>query len=320
MKKVVILVNKEFEYKGFKEGIESVLSNAELARRVSLREDNIDLQKTIKKKPLETYVFENLKVDVYCIQYLFPKGENSSNSEAKFNYLKNLLGKELKLEDIDYVMSFSTSESTPESQQMFGYKPDGSVNGCVFVGNRFFLSDRHDNDPTSPSRLVIGNPASGKTEYYEDPVIHDLLYAKINKAPITLKPVPFASAANLICYAGSDFACVGVVNVMDYNAYEKADEAAYNLFKDLSAKENYRIPMCIETTHGVVKKALDFVQKEKSYAKEIPVMFISPITDRYKHFKDDVQGDQNHICSYNGGVATGHILKILNKLLGHTNK
>lgn len=50
-------------------------------------------------------------------------------------------------------------------------------------------------------------------------------------------------------------------------------------------------------------------------AKEKPTFFVSPITDRYKCFAEDVnpQGKQNTAASYNAGVTVSLLLRELDK-------
>lgn len=80
---------------------------------------------------------------------------------------------------------------------------------------------------------------------------------------------------------------------------------------------DFGIPVGIETTHGVVRMAAGNV-----YSADVPVIFVSPITDRFVRFDVDVTSTeketektkkQNYVCSYKGGVALGCIMKYLNE-------
>lgn len=301
MKKVVMLVNKAFEYEGFRRGVADVYAHRDFTGTLMLNEDE---HKKVRPftKPIATYSFKNLDVDVYCIEYLFGRDENSSNSEVKYNLLVSLLNSIKETGIPDYVVSVSTSESTLDSQG----GESSSANGCVYVGNRFFLSDQRSSDPDTKSHLDI------PVDYFADAVILDSLYDCINAAKMDLRPVPRASASILKCVASPESVCLGVVNVMNYACYPKADKAAYEA---CGTSHGERIG--IETTHGVVKMAVANTLGEK-----VPVMFVSPITDRYEKFSEDVgdDGEQNFACSYNGGVATANILALLDKLLQTTTK
>jgi len=292
MKRIAVLVNKDFEYAGFIEGLR----------------DTIEVHAGTNGRNAECR-FDNLIADIYCIQNLFSKYENSSHSELKYKYLKDLFkSNAFRIEDCDGILSFSTSESTPQNQG-----EDGTIsrNGCVHVGNRFFLSDQRDNDKTTHSYLDIGSEISNNTEeYYEIPLCGYLLYDILNTRKMNLRKPPHNPSDRPRCLANFRYTSIGVVNVMDYSCYTKSDEDAYKEYIDACVD----IPAGIETTHGVVVKALKDVCKETG--KDIPVNFISPIVDRYLKFDEDVDGKygkQNYVCSYNGGVVTGHMLKILNE-------
>lgn len=298
MKRTVILVNKDFEYKGFIEGLRKTLP-------VYAGTNGRDAECRL----------DVLNADIYCIQHLFGKGENSSNSEVKFGLLKKLfIDKVFGLKNVDYLISVSTSESTPAIQ---GDVCSDSRNGCVYIGNRFFISDQSKYDETTSSHLVIGNAESGNTEVYSDEPIYSDLYNAINKTQMNLEPVTHNPAKELKCIAGVDFMSIGVANVMDYSCYKKADAAAYDWFVSHYSDTSI-IPIGIETTHGIVKKAFETSSREQFIKNNIPVMFVSPITDRYLKFDEDVDGTdgkQNFECSYNSGIATGNVLILLNKLL-----
>jgi len=296
MNRVVVLVNKDFEYAGFIEGLR----------------DTVEVHSGTNGRDAECR-FSNLIADIYCIHDLFEKGSNSSNSESKFNRLKNLFKSNVfRLEECDGILSFSTSESTPYSQGCLGVD---SKNGCVYVGNKFFLSDQRENDATTESWLDIGDDESKHTELYLEKPISEKMYNFLSIIDMNLKHAPINSADKLFCRASDEFACVGVVNVMNYQCYKKADECAYDKFREMY-NATVDKPIGIETTHGVVVKALRETCSEMSLEKSIHVNFISPIVDRYLKFDEDVDekyGKQNFVCSYNGGVATGHILKVLNE-------
>jgi hypothetical protein len=39
-----------------------------------------------------------------------------------------------------------------------------------------------------------------------------------------------------------------------------------------------------------------------------PIIFISPVTDRFGHFADDVSSVQNYVAAFNGGVVLRELL------------
>jgi len=68
-------------------------------------------------------------------------------------------------------------------------------------------------------------------------------------------------------------------------------------------------PDTIETTHGVVK-----------ISTEAPIIFISPVTDRFGHFNDDVSSIQNYVAAFNGGVVLRELLWSLSSFVDKGNE
>ena len=62
----------------------------------------------------------------------------------------------------------------------------------------------------------------------------------------------------------------------------------------------------IETTYGIVKMSATEAAADK---QPCPVLFVSPITDRYRHFDDDVDDAQNHIAGYNAALVVGVLME-----------
>lgn len=100
----------------------------------------------------------------------------------------------------------------------------------------------------------------------------------------------------------SNYICIAAVNVIHCQAYEQADPEAYNAY--VKAHGDKR-PVTIETTYGIVRMC----------AGETLTIFVSPITDRYKCFAEDVdpQGQRNQAASNNSGVAVALFLRELDK-------
>ena len=295
---IVILVNKDFEYDGYRDGIDS---------RNNCTKLNLVFEDTTagpdKMTPSRIYKLADttIKAAEYCIRYMFPKDENSSNSEVKYGLLNDLLSN--RIEDrIDYIISVSTSESTPESQG--GDSDTHSVNGCVFLGNRFFARDCSNIDRDSGSHLVVTEKIDISEEVY--PGFYKDLSDKGNKDRIAkgMERVPNKPADNMFVDANEKNTSLGVINVVHYDKYEEADKRTYDDFIGVNSFVNDSIPVGIETTHAVVKMAAD-----ENY--KIPVLFVSPITDRYLRFNDDVKGKQNYYCSYNAGVVVANLLDFI---------
>ena len=315
-KTILILVNKGFEFTGFEDGYNKVLGGI---------------------------AFSN--ITLCCIENeLFGKGNSeedrekdrklSSNSEEKHKRLLKYLQSEWQNPAPDYIFSVSTSESTYEGQggatrdekDKDGKHPP-TANGCVYVGGRFFLADCREinkgKDHYGKSKLEVCSPATGDTQYYKltqgtinllGILSHKDLINSINGSLLKVKRVPSFPKVPAQYYCSTDYCCVGVVNVTNYAQYPIADGYAYGRFYTETA-ERYGNPICIETTHGVVRMVA-----EKVYKGNVPpVIFVSPITDRFVRFDKDVTrtkdkekfDNQNYACSYNSGVAVAHMMKFL---------
>ena len=308
LKRVTVLVNKAFEYEGFRDGVMQVLGVSEISK----------------------YEFKNLAISEFCIENAVKwEGKSTSNSEQKYKGLVN---------DVfnvgpkpECIFSVSTCESTYEAQggETDDGKPERSANGCVFVGGRYFMADcREINIGGEASSLPIGRLGpEDDTRYYPLQVGVAELLAQLNDPTLvktigeSLHAVPNFSAKPLVYASGAEKCCVGVVNVTNYKQYPIADGFAYGLFYKEAAKkksegEEIGTPIGIETTHGVVRMAA-----EAKYGANVPVIFVSPITDRFVRFDKDVTStvgktgfeSQNYASSYNSGVALAHMMKFLDE-------
>ena len=309
---IMILVNKDFEYAGYREGVEH--------RITSLKTPHLHIT---GRKSGTIYHFDEPsceydlvtdtgthKIREFCISYLFENGENSSNSEKKYEHLKKLIATEKP----DYIISVSTSESTSEMQG------NGSINGCVVMGSKFYAKDcKDDDDPKETSKLPI------KTNYYEtiNPLFYDFfILINANQQVLTdgMMPAKYYPTKKFSCITNPNYVSLGVVNITNYARYKIADPKTYEEFinfKKSDEKHKNLISEGLETTHFVVKMAA----LEKG---NIPVLFVSPIVDRYERFDDDVDGkwgEQNRISSFNAGVAVANMLEYFRNELGvYTNK
>jgi len=238
------------------------------------------------------YHLEYMNVIVRCIQDLMDAEKHASNSEEKYRVLPGYI----KADNPSLIISVSTAESTPIIE-----KEIGSQNGSVFIGGTFYMFDAHDYDQGSPSHLSV-------IELQKNSV-PDAIYNLVGKTfreTVLGKFIPAVNAPSrkMTCVADPDFVSIGVVNVINYEVYTKADTAAYNEFM---RKYGTRYTAAtIETTHGIVRMS----------AGNVPTLFVSPITDRYNHFKEDVdpEGKQNSIAANNAGVAIAELLVRLNNL------
>ncbi|MBR3461133.1 MAG: hypothetical protein IKH20_00490 [Clostridiales bacterium] len=297
---IMILVNKDFEYAGYRAGVDSrIRANAasnlnEIAYDTGIGPDKLHMSR-MYKLGVNT-------VREYCICYLFPAGANTSNSEMKYSLVRNLIKQEAEKNFIDLIISVSTGESTPAVEDE--YK---TVNGCVYIGHKFFVRDCRDCDQNTTSYLKVDN------QYYKglvDNKIFDLITSKKVQIEAGMKTTPRTPNPKPFVCADKDIVSLGVVNVVNYSAYGDADPTTY---KEYIAKGQVGLPVCLETTHVVVKMAEDAVMGDRT-----PVLFVTPIVDRYEHFNDDVDdkwGHQNLTSSYNAGVVVANILEnVINEL------
>ena len=297
---IMILVNKDFEYAGYRAGVDSriranaVPSLCEIACDTGVGPDKSHISRMYK-------VGDNT-IREYCISYLFPAGANTSNSEMKYALVRNLIKQESEKYDIDLIISVSTSESTEDAQGEYD-----SVNGCVFIGNKYFARNCRDCDMDSESYLEVRN------QYYKglvDQKIFDSIEENKDKIKTGMKVPPNTPNDNPFVCGSYDFVSLGIINVMNYSGYETADPKTYDEYID---KGKIGKPVCLETTHAVVKMAEFAVLEHKT-----PVLFVSPIVDRFKHFGDDVDGKwggQNLTSSYNAGVVVANMMEyVINNL------
>ncbi|MDR1747907.1 MAG: hypothetical protein LBR47_02480 [Spirochaetaceae bacterium] len=228
--------------------------------------------------PRAVYDLKSCKVIVRCIEDLMDRSKNSSSSEEKYRVLPAVIAGD----NPDYIISVSTAESVDTVPN----------NGSVFIGGTFFLFD---GDPDNPeSHLVI------EKELFVSNISGDLfaLFDSTFSNKVSEKLIPPVNypAPKMTCTASAGYTSIGVQNVTDYSKYEKADKQAFEAFrKNNSPKKG--MPVSIETTHGVVRMC-----------SEKPVMFVSPITDRYGCFDEDVTDTQNYIAGFNAGIAVAEML------------
>ena len=321
MKKILILVNKDFEYVGYRDGFAKAQAKCPLTPIDDPDEKAEQFPVEGHEKRLLKYRAERVfrlgesetdekacLVKEFCINYHFRHNESSSNSERKLELLRDLMAQERP----DFIVSVSSCESTPDSQ---GGGDDCSINGCVIVNHRCFMMDCQRLDSTTQSHLDFG----GKTMLANSPIYEDI-YKVLESTEFKddvdglMKDAPHRPATGkgkARCIADKENVSLGVINVMDYSRYIDADPTVYQAYCELENKIGK--PATLETTHAIVKMA----------AGTVPVTFVSPVVDRYKKFAEDVgiDGDshkQDIDCSYNSGVVVPIMLKrIYDKLETH---
>lgn len=240
------------------------------------------------------YRFSKIDVLIRCIEDIMPPADSDiletsgSHSQQKAMLLPGYLRKDRP----QLVISVSTAESTPTIQP-----PTSSRNGCVIVGGAFFTYDAHQFDPTSPSNL--------KAPFFQGNNVSSRVYSlfttdMIHQAAKRFRTPPQSPAQPMSIRVDSHYVAVGIINVVNYSAYSKADPAAYQACLQQTGT---KYAATLETTHGIVKKS----------AGDVPTLFVSPITDRYEHFADDVKGEQNAVAGYNGGVTVATLLQELDR-------
>ncbi|MDC7289251.1 hypothetical protein NXH76_15740 [Blautia schinkii] len=225
-----------------------------------------------------------IDVIVRCIQDIMSNpNKGKSNSQEK----ERLLPDYIRADKPDLIISVSTAESTPYMEE--GGK---SCNGSVLIGETFFMYDARSFDPSTESYLDVTKALQTGSVLDSVSTGFDGIQEYIDYFMVP----PHSPADPMQIMVKTDGVSIGVVNVENYKCYKEADAAAYTCFVKEYRKDN--VPMCIETTHGIVKLA----------AGDIPTFFVSPIVDRYEKFDIDVDDEQNYIAAYNSGVTVAAFL------------
>lgn len=291
--RILIVVNKNREAKGFLDGFDGC----------KLLPAYKDLETHEPPEPWyrmadfrARYEFERFDVIIRCIEDIMPPADSAipetsgSNSKQK----AALLGGYIRRDSPNLILSVSTAESTP-SIQAEGY----SQNGSVVVGGGFFTFDAREFDKTSPSDLEAPAfaPSNAMWGYFELLKPYETDPGVVGR----FKTPPHSPSPNMSIFSNPGFIAVAAINVIHYQAYEQADPAAYE-----ACCKAHGDGATIETTHGIVRMC----------AQDRPTIFLSPITDRYKCFKEDVDpdGEQNYAASYNAGVTAALFLRELDKV------
>lgn len=231
-----------------------------------------------------------IDVIVRCIQDIMSDpNKGKSNSQEK----DRLLPDYIRADKPNLIISVSTAESTPFMEE--GGK---SCNGSVLIGETFFIYDAREFDPSTESYLDVTEALLTNTVLDSVAGGFDGIQEYIDRFMMP----EHSPAEPMQIMVKTDGVSIGVVNVENYKCYKEADAAAYNCFVKQYMKDT--VPMCIETTHGIVKMS----------AGDIPTFFVSPIVDRYEKFDIDVDDKQNYASAYNAGVA---VAAFIAKLYDH---
>ena len=293
--RIAIIVNKRREVEGFLKGLEE----SGFLPNIVIKDRNTPPAPCYRMSDLRINAsLERMDLTIRCIEDIMPPADNrvpetsGSHSQQKAMLLPGYL----RDNDADLVISVSTAESTPSIQP----GDTSSLNGSVVLGGGFFSFDAHSFDSESPSHLTPPSFAANNV----DERIYQLLSSSELRAEAVQRfcTPPHSPADPMQILCDPNYISVAAINVVHYQAYEQADPAAY----DACIKEHGdKYPATIETTHGIVRMA----------ANGKPTLFVSPITDRYKHFNVDVDpaGKQNTAASYNAGVTVALFLRELDK-------
>lgn len=287
---VEVIVNKRFEMEPFWEALTgSGFPDGSLVERHTPPFPSYRMAECRAR-----YRFSKIDVVIRCIEDIMPPADSDipetsgSHSQQKAMLLPGYIRKDRP----QMVISVSTAESTPTIQPS-----TSSRNGCVVVGGAFFTYDAHKYDPTSPSNL-------GAMPYQQNNVlsrVYLLLTGDASQQAVKrFRTPPQSPAQPMSILVDPRYVAVGIINVVNYTAYTRADPAAYEACLRQTGTE---YAATLETTHGIVKMS----------AGDVPTLFVSPITDRYGHFADDVQGEQNAVAGYNGGVTVAALLQGLDR-------
>ncbi len=288
-----VLANKQFEVEGVVEGLHAI----RFYPKAIVEEHQPPTEFARMSMVRERYSLDRFDVAVRCIEYLMLPTDkripetSSSHSENK----SKILPLYIKQERPDFIISVSTGESTPDIQP----RDNEGINGAVVVGGCCFSYDGRADDRTSPSRLSLkgfmrNNVNLGIYNLFTEQFIKNVIDFFITVDNYPANPGKILVNPNYVNSA--------VLNVVHYEAYDTADPGAYYMCRS-ACKNTGLIPSTIETTHSVVKMC----------AGDIPTLIVTPVTDRFKHFKDDDRDGQNKKASFNAGVTVGAFLMEMNE-------
>ena len=196
------------------------------------------------------------------------------------------------------------------------------VNGCVVVGSRVFVSDPFSDDPKArearhsdmagidrmldlaETGLPLDTKIPGVARAEDDRLTKDV-FRRIPDAArfaeLCFLAPPVHPATPLRIFAGSGFAALSTVNVIDYDDYVWTDA----LTRERFGKEIHRREIgSMESTHGLIRATWPGAG----------FLYVSGITDRVPSFNQEVTPRvyaQNFACAHNMGVTAAFLLPAL---------
>ena len=286
----------------------AIVDAAKQMKEIEVKETNLEDIESRTSKIRALFSTSKFDVVLRCIRDILPPEEEKieetyvKNSEQQYYLLPGYL----RYDDLDLIISFNTSGSTPSNQ------PDDSfsVNGNVYFGAQVFGFDAIEFNKDFKSNLspiVMSISCVNKK-------IFSLFSENENRDIVKLfKNTPNKPANEPELNVDYYNTAISEVNVKSTNLYNKVDVKSYETARYVLGEE-LNLMSC-DTTHMIVNMSAIKVRKETN--KKFPIIFVSPIENRYLYFDEDkdIGRDdsdmQSYVASYNGGIAT---LKLILKL------
>ncbi|NIG53912.1 hypothetical protein [Chitinophaga sp. Cy-1792] len=238
--------------------------------------------------------FQNVTIELWCIQDIMDAKWNPSSSQGKHESLPKIL--KYRTEQPDLVVALGTAA--------LGLNNTNN-NGCVTMGSNIFIHNFHPKGENPQS--VWDDPQDFEKVLSSaiSPDFFKLLDDTTAKAIGAHLLKPFNNPAdNIQVMADKNYIGVSVVNITNYADYATSDTEGLN---KLAATGN-KLPVgSVETTHGVIRLVCN-----------APFVFMSGITDREGYFDADVNGKdvngnvkteaQNFTAAFNIGVCLAHMI------------
>ena len=249
--------------------------------------------------PRAVFRMSNIDAEVWCIsdllEHLPDALKYQSSSEVKAKYIPRIFaaGPAPSL-----VVAFGTA----------GYPDDATQNGSVVVGSGIFMHNCHPNGENGESNWSAGSFDAVIPSSLDAATFNALTVIETSPKPSVMSRFiiePLNPTPLTLLLARSDYVAVGALNVTDYTEYAKTDDLALGAFK---ATNNVSLARSLETTHGLIRVQSD-----------APFVFVSGITDRVGHFKEEVfprSYAQNFGAAHNAGIVLAWMLVRANVVLG----
>jgi len=227
----------------------------------------------------------SLQVYVWCIQDLMSSDPavSTSSSQEKYRVLPSIF----KLPDIkpDFVIAMGTAGFLNQI-----------LDGSVVIGSEFFIHNGH---PDNPKSHLESNLFGQLLNSNVNPSLFSIFSNDFrNQVEPKFIPVPNNTPAKSVCISAPVYVALSSVNVTDYNEYNWVDNEAIQEYNSTKAKHPIG---SVETTHGVIKLCTN-----------LPIIFVSAITDCEGRFNIDVTPTQNYVPAFNAGIVLGQFLVNLN--------